>query len=69
MCMLMEAKSEIEFVENYNIFKEDYGHISIVIIYVDDVGWTCQNYYCRIMWIEFGRLIFHEFVDTTSLVE
>ena len=58
----------IEFEENYNTFKEDYGHFAAIMRYVD-VGWACRNCYCRTMWTKFGRLFFHGFVDTTNLVE
>jgi hypothetical protein len=68
MCTLMDAESKIEIEENYNTFKEDYGHLAVVMRYVD-VGWAGQNCYCRTMWTRFGRLFPHEFVDTTNLVE
>lgn len=68
ICMLMDAESEIKFEENYNIFKEDYGHIAIVMRYVD-VSWIGQNCYWRRIWIKFRRLFSHGFVDTTILVE
>jgi len=64
----MDAKSKREFEENFKIFKEDYGHIVVVMRYVD-VGWACQISYCRRMWRRFGRLFPHGFVDTTNLVE
>ena len=68
MCMLMDAKSEIEYEKNYNIFKEDYGHVVIVMRYMD-VGWARQNCYCRTMWTQFTRLFSYGFVDITNLVE
>jgi hypothetical protein len=55
MCTLMDAESKIEFEENYNTFKENYGHLAAVMRYVD-VGWAGQNCYCRTMWTRFGRL-------------
>jgi hypothetical protein len=68
MCSLMDAETEIGIEENYNTFKEDYGHMAVVMRYVD-VGWACQNCYCKKMWSRFGRLLPHGFVDTTNLLE
>ena len=48
MCTLMDAVSEIEFEEIYNTFKENYGHIAVVMRYVH-IDWACKNYYCRTM--------------------
>ena len=68
MCTLMDVESEIELEDNYNTFKVDYRHLTVVMRYVD-VGWAGQNCYCRTMWTRFRRLFPHGFIDTINFVE